>query len=96
MLYDTIKADIEEKIEQLEEDRKKVEIDATFWLGRSLRRSGCGRGRCPYGHAQPKRKVAVLTSGPCVVYMLKEHEILDDWTTIKKLLPPSKQRENVD
>lgn len=95
ILYDTIKADLEEKIQRLEEARNEVDIDASLWLGRSLTRSGRGRGRRPYGHAQPKRK-PVIISGPCIVYMLKDHEILEDWTTIKKLLSSSKRKENAD
>ncbi|XP_015367609.1 PREDICTED: breast cancer metastasis-suppressor 1-like protein isoform X1 [Diuraphis noxia] len=92
ILYDSIKADLEEKIQRLEEARNEVDIDASLWLGRSLTRSGRGRGRRPYGHVQPKRK-PVIVSGPCIVYNLKEHEILEDWTTIKKLLSSSKRRE---
>ncbi|XP_025414063.1 breast cancer metastasis-suppressor 1-like protein isoform X1 [Sipha flava] len=95
ILYDTIKADLEEKIQRLEEARNEVDIDASLWLGRSLTRSGRGRGRRPYGHVQPKRK-PVIISGPCIVYMLKEHEILEDWTTIKKILSSSRRRENAD
>ncbi|XP_008183829.1 breast cancer metastasis-suppressor 1-like protein isoform X2 [Acyrthosiphon pisum] len=95
ILYDTIKADLEEKIQRLEEARNEVDIDASLWLGRSLTRSGRGRGRRPYGHVQPKRK-PVIVSGPCIVYNLKEHEILEDWTTIKKLLSSSKRKENAE
>ncbi|KAL5244992.1 hypothetical protein ACI65C_012402 [Semiaphis heraclei] len=92
ILYDSIKADLEEKIQRLEEARNEVDIDASLWLGRSLTRSGRGRGRRPYGHVQPKRK-PVIVSGPCIVYNLKEHEILEDWTTIKKMLSSSKRKE---
>lgn len=95
ILYDTIKADLEEKIQRLEEARNEVDIDASLWLGRSLTRSGRGRGRRPYGHVQPKRK-PVIVSGPCIVYNLKEHEILEDWTAIKKLLSSSKRKENAE
>jgi breast cancer metastasis-suppressor 1-like protein len=94
ILYDTIKADLEEKIQRLEEARNEVDIDNSLWLGRSLTRSGRGRGRRPYGHAQPKRK-PVIVSGPCIVYMLKEHEILEDWATIKKMSSSLKRKENI-
>jgi len=94
ILYDSIKADLEEKIQQLEEARNEVDVDASLWLdfGRSLTRSGRGRGRRPYDHVQPKRK-PVIVSGPCIVYNLREDEILEDWTTIKKLLSASKRKE---
>ncbi|CAH1730910.1 breast cancer metastasis-suppressor 1-like protein [Aphis gossypii] len=94
ILYDTIKADLEEQIQQLEEARNEVDVDASLWLGfgRSLTRSGRGRGRRPYDHIQPKRK-PVTVSGPCIVYNLMEDEILEDWTKIKKLLSSSKRKE---
>ncbi|KAL5238837.1 hypothetical protein ACI65C_006247 [Semiaphis heraclei] len=92
ILYDSIKADLEEKIQQLEEARNEVDVDASLWLGRSLTRSGRGRGRRPYGHVQPKRK-PVIVSGPCIVYNLREDEILEDWTAIKKMLSLSKRKE---
>ncbi|KAL4123246.1 hypothetical protein QTP88_015454 [Uroleucon formosanum] len=92
ILYDTIKAELEERIQRLEEARNEVDIDASLWLGRSLTRSGRGRGRRPYGHVQPKRK-PVIVSGPCIVYNLREHEILEDWTEIKKLIASSKRKE---
>jgi len=92
ILYDSIKADLEEKIQQLEEARNEVDIDASLWSGRSLTRSGRGRGRHPYDHVQPKQK-PVIVSGPCIVYNLKEHEILEDWIAIKKMLSSSKRKE---
>lgn len=94
-MYDDIKADLENKIQHLEEARNEVDIDASLWLGRSLTRSGRGRGRRPYGHVLPKRK-PVIISGPCIVYMLREQEILEDWTKIKKLLSSSKRKVTVD
>ncbi len=38
-----------------------------------------------------RRKKPVTVSGPFIVYMLREAEILDDWTAIKKAL--SQQRK---
>jgi len=93
ILYDTIKADLEEKIRQLEEERNEVDIDAALWFGHSLRSSGRRRGRQPYGPVQSTQKPAVV-SGPCIVYNLREHEILEDWIMIKKSLLLLKRKEN--
>jgi len=86
-----MKANLEAKIEKLEEEY----VDATIWMecNKSLyergldsdRRRGSGLG---YGfgrgqRAQPYRR-PVLISGPCIVYMLKDEEILEDWMAIKK------------
>lgn len=80
------------KIDQLNDARNDVDIDASLWLGRSLTRSGRGRGRHPYGYIEPKHK-PVVTTKPAIVYMLKEEEILEDWTAIKKSLLTAKRKE---
>lgn len=80
------------KIDQLNEARSDVEIDASLWLGRSLTRNGRGRGRHPYGYVEDKHK-PVVTTKPTIVYMLKEEEILEDWTAIKKSLLLAKRKE---
>ncbi|XP_060859133.1 breast cancer metastasis-suppressor 1-like protein isoform X2 [Metopolophium dirhodum] len=103
ILYDTIKADLEKKIQQLEEARNEVDIDAALWSGHSLTCSGRGRGhgrgrgrgKRPYGHVQPKQK-PVIVSEPCIVYNLRENEILEDWISIKKSLLSSKRKENAE
>lgn len=91
IVYDTIKTQLEEKIKQLEESRNDIVVDAALWLGRSLTRSGRGRGRRPYGHIQLKRKPVIISAvnGPAIVHMLKEDLILEDWSMIKKMLSSS-------
>lgn len=76
---DAIYEELMEKIRRLEEDRHNVDISWADW-GTSTRTSKV-RG--------PGRKKAVTVSGPYVVYMLREEDILEDWTAIRKALKRS-------
>lgn len=97
MLYDEFKADLDDKIQRLEEERTEVDIDASLWFERNSKLISRGRGRrsSHLGQEPPKRK-PVTTSGPYVVHMLKEQEILEDWTKVKKILLASRRKVNVD
>lgn len=90
-----MKADLDKNLQQLEEARNDVDIDAALWSGRNLRSSGRGRGRKPYGQVKSSKK-PVVVSGPCIVYNLKDHEILEDWILIKKSLLTLKRKENAE
>lgn len=72
MIYD----ELMDKIRRLEEDRHNVDISWDDW-GKNARTSKV-RG--------PGRKKAVTVSGPYIVYMLAEEDILDDWRVIRKAL----------
>lgn len=76
---DAIREELMEKIRRLEEDRHNVDISWADW-GTSMRTSKV-RG--------PGRKKAVTVSGPYIVYMLREEDILEDWTSIRKALKRS-------
>ncbi|MPC85537.1 Breast cancer metastasis-suppressor 1 [Portunus trituberculatus] len=39
-----------------------------------------------------KRKKPTTVAGPYIVYMLREPDIVDDWTMIKKALTASKRK----
>lgn len=75
MIYD----ELIDKIRRLEEDRHNVDISWADW-GTGTRTSKV-RG--------PGRKKAVTVSGPYIVYMLTEEEILEDWKIIRKALKRS-------
>lgn len=75
MIYD----ELIDKIRRLEEDRHNVDISWADW-GTSTRTSKV-RG--------PGRKKAVTVSGPYIVYMLAEEDILEDWKIIRKALKRS-------
>ncbi len=91
LLWDSLKGDLEEKIRLLEEDRQ--DVDLMLWEHRRRfdgpvsGRSG-GKGGERKRKADPddpdQRKKPVSVSGPFMVYMLDELEILDDWAVIRK------------
>lgn len=78
-LYD----ELNEKIRRLEEDSHNVDISWTNW--ESNARSSKVRG--------PGRKKPVTVSGPYIVYMLREDEIMEDWTLIKKSLKSGRSNQ---
>lgn len=73
---DQIYDELMEKIRRLEEDRHNVDISWADW-GTNARTNKV-RG--------PGRKKAITVSGPYIVYMLSEEDILDDWRIIRKAL----------
>lgn len=73
---DMIYEELMDKIRRLEEDRHNVDISWADW-GTNTRTSKV-RG--------PGRKKAVTVTGPYVVYMLNEDDIMDDWKMIRKAL----------
>ncbi|XP_067637837.1 breast cancer metastasis-suppressor 1-like protein [Eurosta solidaginis] len=79
LLLDQMEEDIMEKIRRLEEDRHNVDISWSDWA--VDRRASKVRG--------PGRKKAVTVTGPYIVYMLREEDIMEDWTTIRKALKRS-------
>ncbi|XP_037935924.1 breast cancer metastasis-suppressor 1-like protein [Teleopsis dalmanni] len=74
LAYDQIHDDLMDKIRRLEEDRHNVDISWADW-GTDKRTSKV-RG--------PGRKKAVTVTGPYIVYMLHEEDIIEDWTAIRK------------
>lgn len=101
LLWDSIQCDLEEKIRRLEEDRNNVDITADLWLveqqgsGRSSGRptkGGNGRQPSSIDPGCTGRKKPVSVSGPYIVYMLRDSDILEDWTAIKKAISVSKRK----
>lgn len=83
MARDALYEELMEKIRKLEEDRHNVDISWADW--NTSTRTSKVRG--------PGRKKAVTVTGPYIVYMLSEEQILDDWRLIrkgmKKTTPPT-------
>lgn len=77
---DYIRDELLEKIRRLEEDRHNVDISWADWGSAtgSGQRAGKVRG--------PGRKKAVTVTGPYIVYMLNDDEIMEDWTEIRRAL----------
>ncbi|XP_017028900.1 breast cancer metastasis-suppressor 1-like protein-A [Drosophila kikkawai] len=79
MTVDNLRDELVDRIRRLEEDRHNVDISWADW-GTDKRQSKV-RG--------PGRKKAVTVTGPYVVYMLREEDIMEDWTVIRKALKRS-------
>lgn len=71
---DLIHEELMEKIRRLEEDRHNVDISWADWS--TSTRTSKVRG--------PGRKKPITVTGPYIVYMLSEDQILDDWRLIRK------------
>lgn len=81
LLYDTLQGELQQRIQRLEEDRQSLDISSEWWDDKLH-----ARGSSKTWDTLPpsKRKKAPLVSGPYIVYMLQEIDILEDWTAIKK------------
>ncbi|KXJ24723.1 breast cancer metastasis-suppressor 1-like protein-A [Exaiptasia diaphana] len=82
-LMEGMKADLEEKIRKLEEDKHNIDISADVWL-ESQSISKKHRRAADGVLSFDKRRKPVTVSGPYIVYMLKEMDILEDWAAIRK------------
>lgn len=88
LLYDHMKEELDEKIHRLEEDRNSVDINADLWFSNSGHLTG-KRGAKGLNRMKSRRK-AVTVAGPYIVYMLRDEEIIEDWTIIKKAMSQRK------
>ncbi|XP_031706963.1 breast cancer metastasis-suppressor 1 isoform X1 [Anarrhichthys ocellatus] len=80
LLFDAMKSELLEKIRRLDEDRQNIDITSEW--SDEMRGKKCKRKNLLSG-SERKKKVA-LVSGPFIVYMLRDIDILEDWTAIKK------------
>ncbi|XP_061599559.1 breast cancer metastasis-suppressor 1-like protein-A isoform X1 [Cololabis saira] len=80
LLFDTVQSELEEKIRRLEEDRQSIDITSELWndevSGRKKRRDALSPDK--------KRRRPSVVSGPYIVYMLPDLDVLEDWTAIRK------------
>lgn len=91
LLHDSLKDDLQDKIHILEEDKNNVDFTSGLW---ELNTNKSSRARRKADPLDPdRRKKPVTVTGPYIVYMLQESEIVDDWTQIKKSLT---QRKIID
>lgn len=93
LLKDSIKCELEEKIRHLEEDRNSIDITSDLWNEQVNHKKN--KRRTDQFNSD-KRKKPVTVSGPYVVYLLHENEILEDWTTIRKALKAAKQKSEYE
>ncbi|XP_072495286.1 breast cancer metastasis-suppressor 1 isoform X2 [Notamacropus eugenii] len=86
LLYDALQGELQERIQRLEEDRQSLDISSEWWDDKVHPK---GSSRSWETLQSGKRKKAPLVSGPYIVYMLEDVDILEDWTAIKKGQSPS-------
>ncbi|XP_006129768.2 breast cancer metastasis-suppressor 1 isoform X1 [Pelodiscus sinensis] len=95
LLYDNMQSELLERIQRLEDDRQSIDITSEWWDDK-LRPKNNLKKWDPFRPA--KRKKAPLVSGPYIVYMLRDIDILEDWTAIKKAkaaVSPQKRKADV-
>uniref|UniRef100_T1JDS8 Breast cancer metastasis-suppressor 1-like protein-A n=1 Tax=Strigamia maritima TaxID=126957 RepID=T1JDS8_STRMM len=89
ILRDTIQSELEEKIRRLEEDKNNIDITSDL----KNEQANHKKNRRKTDSTNPdKRKKPVTVSGPYIVYMLHDNDILEDWTAIRKALKASKRK----
>lgn len=82
LLFDTVQSELEEKIRRLEEDRHSIDITSELWNDELQSRKN--KKKDPF--SPDKKKKPVVVSGPYIVYMLQDLDILEDWTAIRKAM----------
>jgi len=87
ILFDLLKDDYEEKIRKLEEDRHNL-CASDLW---QETKKNSRNKRSESGAGGEKRKKAVTVTGPYIVYLLRDSEIIEDWTIIKKSMMAQQQ-----
>ncbi|XP_070806461.1 breast cancer metastasis-suppressor 1 isoform X3 [Pituophis catenifer annectens] len=92
LLFDSLEERLLERIQRLEDDRHSVGLTSEWWDGK-LRPKHSSK---EWDSLWPsKRKKPPLVSGPYIVYMLHDIDIMEDWTAIKKAkaaVSPSKRK----
>lgn len=83
LLFDSMKEDLEERIRRLDEDRNSIDFQNDLYSSEKSKKSGkiWKKKSSDNGRRKP-----VTITGPYIVYMLSEADILEDWTIIKKAL----------
>ncbi|KAK7104309.1 breast cancer metastasis-suppressor 1-like protein [Littorina saxatilis] len=91
LLYDQLKFELEEKIKRLEEDRHNIDITSDLYESQNQKKR---KKQDPF--QSDRRKKPVQVSGPYIVYLLQDTEIIDDWTIIKRAIKQQVQRRKVE
>ena len=86
---------MEEKLRRLEEDRNSIDSDIWSESALSKKKKRYGSSGAAYGYDmanrdsmsfQDRRRKPVTVSGPYIVYMLKDSDIMEDWNVIRRAL----------
>ncbi|XP_071833710.1 breast cancer metastasis-suppressor 1-like protein-A [Apostichopus japonicus] len=81
LVREALKADLEDKVRKLEEDRDNIDLTTEIWNHNQNLKD---KGKKTDSQSSDRKKKPVSVSGPFVVYLLRDEDILDDWTTIMK------------
>ncbi|XP_034050945.1 breast cancer metastasis-suppressor 1-like protein-A [Thalassophryne amazonica] len=95
LLFDAVQSELEEKIRRLEEDRHSTDFTSDLWNDELSAKKNITVALSP----DRKKRRPSLVSGPYIVYMLPDLDILEDWTTIRKAratLGPHKLKSSSD
>lgn len=92
MLWDLIEGELEDKIRRLEEDRNNVDVTSQVWAEQNLHRKKRRHRQGSNSSLDHRRRKPTTVAGPYIIYMLREPDIVEDWTTIKKALTASKRK----
>merc|ERR1712110_1172835 len=93
LLWDSIKADLEEKIHKLEEDKNNVDFTTGLWEETSCEIAKKRNKLSTDPMDLDYRKKPVTVTGPYIVYLLQDTDIMDDWTLIKKSLTQRRKQD---
>jgi len=97
-LYDSFANDFEEKLKKVEEERHTAEMYSgntiDLWCEDSFRSKRKRKGM--EMHVPEKRKKPVTVTGPYVIYMLNEMDILEDWAAIRKAKSELARRKAIE
>ncbi|XP_069750100.1 breast cancer metastasis-suppressor 1 homolog isoform X2 [Narcine bancroftii] len=81
LLFDNMQSELLERIQRLEEDKQSIDITSEWWNEEA--RGKRNKKKCDTLKSEKKKKAATV-SGPYIVYMLRDIDILEDWAAIKK------------
>lgn len=88
LLFDTILIELQDKIRRLEEDRHNIDITSDLWQESQTMKK---KKKTDPLHPERKKKPQTV-SGPYIVYMLRDSDVMDDWMLIKKALKQQTQK----
>jgi len=95
-LHEHVRQELEERARRLEEDRRHVDIASDLWTAEERdRRRGHRASQSEEGTGS-RRKRPVTVTGPYIVYMLSDSDVLEDWTAIKKALAAGSGKRKTD
>ncbi|XP_078491979.1 breast cancer metastasis-suppressor 1-like protein [Ciona intestinalis] len=103
ILMGKIENELNEKMHRLEEDRENVDLSNQLWddgrdveevFRKKSKRKEEVNSTFSFGGVKRKKKPVTVT-GPYIVYMLRDTDIMDDWTAIKRAIVSKRRTVSV-